>query len=292
MQIPRRHGREFLYTNLQHVEPLLRNETIRHIFERNDYFYESNVKPNYVSPQWQATLRKTCGQFADSATEFLDHLIKDTRLAKRVRKWGLSNLEDVLALIEFLKSCCGACKELVSSLEKYCEELDTEQGAEQGTEQGTEQGSIVNTKGKKKNKKKMPAATFTVKGEKQKSYQETLRELKEIQQKVNIEIMALLKHLRSGSLGVTSDEVDNLVENISVGKTTKIPAATLRELFILNEAYLKREKLWSQMKGWKLWSQKEDKPSAQGGDHDISHLSVGVQNILGRLTRIHCSSCG
>lgn len=251
MQSSRRHGREFLLNRLPDIDGPSRDAIIRHIFERNDRVSMSAVNTKPLSEESKKQLTLNCGSWAAHAKQLLDHLVEDIGLALKITHWDRNILEDVLALIGFLKNCGGAREDLVSSCSKH---------------------------GKKK---------ITIRGGSEKLYSELGQDLNVSLQSVNDAFTQLVTHLKSKNSNVR-DGVDDLVHNSGDGKRAKIPTATLRELFIFNEACGKGKEIWHHVDRMLHLAEAEkgstrEGEEAAGGDGEAAYPLTDITDIVGML---------
>jgi hypothetical protein len=80
----------------------------------------------------------------------------------------------------------------------------------------------------------------------------------------------LVVHLKSENSSA-KDYVDELIINSGDSKIVRIPTATLRELFIFNEAYGMREKIWRHVGGM-LQLYEEGEASAPTQSKDLTDI--------------------
>jgi hypothetical protein len=206
-------GRNFFLKQLSHIDEDSRDKNIRHIFERSDLFYKSEINAK-LKPGFKQEVGLNCAHWADHATELLGHLVTDIDLAVKIEHWDKTILRHVLSLIEFLIDCCGARQDLESSFSNLSER-------------------------KKKTK-------ILVRGGREKKYSDIKDSLTESIQRATNAQSSLLTHLLSAKTNISGTTMSLMVGGTDY-TDSKIPTATLRELFLLNQAYLQKTEIWSQV---------------------------------------------
>ena len=234
MQPSRRHGRDFLIKQLSKVEAPIRDAVVRHLFERNDHISTSAVDITAVYRDRELELQKSCASWTSNATEMLDQLCQDMHLALRITNWDRNILEDTLTLIDFLLDCFGAWEDLI----KACA--------------------------------KRPNKNHSVGGEPPRRYPTFGKDLKQSLGRAKNQRTDLVAYWTMENPS-TREYVNDLINNSRDSKIVKIPTATLRELFILNEAYGMREKIWYHVDVM-LQSHEKDEASTTSHSKELTHV--------------------
>jgi hypothetical protein len=212
MQSSRRQGRDFLIDQLSNIEGPLRDAVVRHLFERKDHVSKSAVNITAVYKGFENELQRNCASWASHATEMVDQLRQDMSLALKITNWDRNILEGTLTLIDFLLDCFGAWEDLRDACQKR------------------------------------PNKKFQVREGPARAYPTYGNDLKDsLDRAINTQTQ-LLDHLKSENSS-SKDYVEDLIKKPGDSKIVKIPTSTLRELFIFNEAYGMRERIWHRVDG-------------------------------------------
>jgi hypothetical protein len=206
MQSSRSYGRSFLINTLLRGDASRRDAIYMHLFERNDHISTSAFDIKAVVED-KRNDREILG-WVSHATQMLDQLLQDIDLALKIEKWDRNILENTITLMNSLLNCFGALDDLRNA---YSLKIPT-----QGKKSLENSADLVHS---------MNDAALTAR---------TRRGV-------------LMKHLKAnGYSDITKkgSKTYDLKNGPGKRKIVKIPTATLRELFILNEAYGMREEIW------------------------------------------------
>lgn len=243
MQSSHRGGREFLLNQLPNIETPLRDTIFRHIFERNDRVFTSPINITAVYRGSAKQLNMNYLDWTKHAIELLDQLAQDICLALKITLWNRYILGDIITLIKFLMHCFGAWEDLEAACRKRS---DTRV---QGRDRSPKYDGLANN-------------------------------LMGSLENVNDAFEKLMVHLKSKNCNA-KDYIDDLMSILDVSWEGKIPTATLRELFILNEAHGKKEEIWRHVDRILQLPEK-----AAGGDEKIPIQTEDLTDIICMLSRL------